>query len=169
MSPTALHEKVAGAIDSLVTLIALELEIQASSLGSTTFRREDIECGFEPDSSFYARNESRIRGKKQLDLTVDPPPDLVVEIDITRSSINKQALFSEFGIPEIWRYDGRQFEILQLRSGLYCRVETSSFLPFVTPQILTDFIAESLTLPPLEWMKGVREWARQVKTSSGQK
>lgn len=166
MSPTSLHDKVARAIDSLVTLISLELEIQASCYGSSTFKREDIERGFEPDSCFYGRNEERIRGKKELDLTVDPPPDLVVEIDITSSSINKQALFAEFGIPEVWRYDGQHFKILLLSGGLYFETDTSAFLPCITPQVLDDLIAKSLRLAPLEWMKSVREWARQVKSAN---
>jgi Uma2 family endonuclease len=162
MSPTALHESLARKIDAIVTLIALELEIEVGSLGSTTFKRGDLQRGFEPDSCFYFRNESLIRGKKEIDLTVDPPPDLVVEIDITRSSVDKRALIAQFGVPEVWRHDGRQLEILQLRGGSYAKTETSSVLPFVTPQLLTDFVAQSLTLSPLEWMNNVREWARQV-------
>lgn len=165
MSPTALHEKVTRAIDSFITLLALEFGIQASALGSTTFKLEELERGFEPDSCFYGKNERHIRGKEKIDLTIDPPPDLVVEIDITSSSIDKHALFAEFGMAEVWRYDGSQFEFLQLRGDSYSRVKTSSFLPFITPQILTDFIAQSLRLPPLEWMTNVREWARQIKTS----
>lgn len=163
MSPTALHENIARKIDAIVTLIALELEIDVGSLGSTTFKRYDLQCGFEPNSCFYSRNEALIRGKKEINLTVDPPPDLVVEIDITRSSFDKQDLFAQFGIPEVWRHDGRELEILQLRGGSYVKTETSSVLPFITRQLLTDFIAQSLTLSPLDWMNNVREWARQVK------
>lgn len=165
MSPTALHDSIAHAIDALVTLIAMEMEIQVRGLRSTTFKREDIERGFEPDCSFYSENEGLIRGKREIDLTVDPPPDLVVEIDITSSSINKQALFAQFGVPEVWRHDGRQLEILQLRGETYAKAETSSVFPVVTSQLLTDFIAQSLTLSPLEWMNNVRDWARQVKIS----
>ncbi len=164
MSPTSLHDKIARAIDSLVTLIALELELQASCMGSATFKREDIERGFEPDSSFYGRNEARVRGRKELDLTIDPPPDLVVEIDITSSTIDKQSLFAEFGVPEIWRYDSRQFEILQLSGGSYVKTENSAFLPCITPQVLDGFIANFFVMSALDWMKNVREWARQVKS-----
>jgi Uma2 family endonuclease len=168
MSPTALHDRIARAIEALVTLTTLEIEVQALSLGSTTFKREDIERGFEPDSCFYTKNESRIRDKKELDLTIDPPPDLVVEIDLTSSTINKLALFANFSVPEVWRYKDGQFEILQLMRGVYRRVDTSSVLPFITSQLLTDFIAESLTLSPLEWKMKVRDWARQVKRSRQQ-
>lgn len=168
MSPTALHDRISRAIEALVTLTTLEIEVEALSIGSTTFKRKDIERGFEADACFYARNEYRIREKKEIDLTVDPPPDLVVEIDVTSSSIDKLALFAEFGVPEVWLYKNGQFEILQLSSGLYHRVETSSMLPFITSQRLTDFIAESLTLSPLEWKMKVRDWAREVKRSHQQ-
>lgn len=163
MSPTPEHEDVNRAIDKLVSFVAFELEVETRDLGSTTFRLEDLERGFEPDSCFYVQNEPLIRGKDRLDLTVDPPPDLVIEIDITTSSINKRAIFAQFGVPEVWRYDGRQVEIFRLVSGAYVKSETSSVLPFFTAEVLTRFVAESRALSRLEWMKRVREWARQAK------
>jgi Uma2 family endonuclease len=165
MSPTPEHEKVNRAIDTLVNIAALEIEVEASDLGSTTFRLEDIERGFEPDSCFYVQNEALIRGKNRLDLTVDPPPDLVIEIDITSSSINKRAIFAKFGVPEVWRYDGEQMEILNLVNGAYVKSEVSSVLPFFTAAVLTKFVAESRTLSRLEWMKRVRDWARAQKAA----
>ena len=163
MSPTPELEKVNRAIDKLVSFVAFEMEVEVSELGSTTFRLEDLERGFEPDSCFYVQNEPLIRGKDRLDLTVDPPPDLVIEIDITTSSINKRKIFAQFGVPEVWRYDGRHLEIFKLVSGAYVNAEASSVLPFFTATVLTDFVAESRTLSRLEWMKSVRDWARAQK------
>ena len=91
MSPTPEHEKVNRTLDQLVSFVAFEMEVETSDLGSTTFRLEDLERGFEPDSCFYVQNEALIPGKDRLDLTVDPPPDLVIEIDITTSSISRPA------------------------------------------------------------------------------
>lgn len=163
MSPTAKHEKVNRSIELLVRITALEMNIEVGSLGSTTFKREDIARGFEPDSCFYVQNERAIRGKQELDLLVDPPPDIVFEVDITSSSINKRSLFAQFAVPEIWRYDDESIEILNLVNGAYVKNESSSVLPFITAKVLTDFIAESLTLSGLEWMKKVRAWAQQQK------
>ena len=163
MSPSPEHEKVNRTIDKLVSFVAFEMEVETRDLGSTTFRLEDLERGFEPDSCFYVQNEPLIRGKDRLDLTVDPPPDLVIEIDITTSSINKRAIFAQFGVPEVWRYDGRQVEIFKLVSGAYVKSEASSVLPFFTAEVLTKFVAESRTLSRLEWMKRVRDWARAQK------
>lgn len=163
MSPTTKHEKVNRTIDKFVSLVAFEFGVEANDLGSTTFRLEGFGRGFEPDSCYYIQNESFIRGKDELDLTVDPPPDLVIEIDITSSSIKKLPIFAQFGVPEVWRYDGHQVEFLKLTRGAYVKSESSSVLPFITAEVLTRFVAESLTLSRLEWMKKVRDWARQIK------
>ena len=165
MSPTAKHEKVNRSIELLVRITTLEMNIEVSSLGSTTFKREDIALGFEPDSCFYVQNEAAIRGKQALDLLVDPPPDIVVEIDISSSSINKRSLFAQFSVPEVWRYDGERIEILNLVNSAYVKAESSSVLPFITAKVLTDFIAASLSLSGLEWMKKVRDWAQQQKAA----
>lgn len=163
MSPTAKHDQVNRSIERLVTITALEMNVSVSSLGSTTFKREDIARGFEPDSCFYVQHEAAIRGKEELDLLVDPPPDIVFEVDITSSSIDKRSLFAQFAVPEIWRYDDESIEILKLVNSAYVKTEISSVLPYITAKVLTDFIAESLTLSGLEWMKKVRAWAQQQK------
>ncbi len=163
MSPTSKHEKVNRNIELLVRITALEMNIEVDSLGSTTFKREDIARGFEPNSCFYVQNEAAIRGKEELDLLVDPPPDIVFEVDITSSSIDKRSLFAQFAVPEIWRYDDESIEILSLVNSVYVKTERSSALPFITARVLTDFIAQSLTLSGLEWMKKIRAWAQQQK------
>lgn len=165
MSPTAKHEEVNRNIERLVTITTLEMNVEVRSLGSTTFKREDLARGFEPDSCFYVQNERAIRGKRELDLSVDPPPDIVFEVDITSSSIDKRSIFAQFAVPEVWRYDDESIEILNLVNSVYVKTERSSVLPFLTAQVLTDFIAESLTLSGLEWMKKVRDWAQQQKAA----
>jgi len=163
MSPTAKHEVVNESIKLLVNLISMEIGPILWGLGSTTFAREDIERGFEPDSCFYVRNESQIRGKERIDLSVDPVPDIVVEIDITSSSVKKRAVFAHFGVPEVWRYDGTKIEILILTGETYLRSDASLVLPVFTAEALTSLVADSLTLDRPEWMKKVLEWARRYK------
>lgn len=166
MSPTAKHEFVNRVIEVLVSALSEEMKVEISSLGSTTFKREDTERGFEPDSCFYFANEALVRGKERIDPILDSAPDLVFEVDIARSSMDKHSIFAHFKVPEVWRYDGETMEILNLDRGSYVKVEVSSILPFVTSAVLTSFVAESLTLSRLEWMKKVREWTQQQKTSS---
>src|SRR5437867_152246 len=99
MSPLPEHERLNRAIQLLVPLVAAEIGVKVYSLGSTTFRREDAQRGFEPDSCFYVQNLAAARGKRALDLAVDPPPDLMVEIDITSPSLPKLPIYAAFRVP----------------------------------------------------------------------
>jgi Uma2 family endonuclease len=93
MSPSAEHERHNLRIADLIGVIADAMNLEAEGLGASTFTREDLERGFEADSCFYVQNVDKIRNKERVDLSTDPPPDLVVEIDITNPSINKLVLF----------------------------------------------------------------------------
>src|SRR5579885_1128764 len=104
-SPSAEHEKCNRTIALFVEILAEELKIDIEDFGSTTFRRSDLARGFEPDSCFYIKNEVLIRGKQEIDLSIDPPPDLVIEIDLTSRALDKLSLYAQIGVPEIWRYD----------------------------------------------------------------
>lgn len=159
------HEKIIRTLDLLVELLAEEFEVESQTFGSTTYKRKDLQRGFEPDSCFYFQNEARMRGKKRLDLTRDPPPDLVVEIDITNPSIRKLPLFAAFGIPEVWRFDGQEMEILILEEGDYRKSATGQALPRVTAETISGFLHESFKIGRLEWIKKVRAWAQQVRAS----
>lgn len=92
VSPSPKHEKLNRGLALLVEVVAEEFGIDVYDLGSTTFKREDLERGFEPDSCFYVQNEERVRGKDRIDLETDPPPDLVIEIDITSPSLDKHPI-----------------------------------------------------------------------------
>ena len=166
MSPTPKHEKLNRAVELLVNALAEEFEVDWLGFGSTTFRREDLERGFEPDSCFYFQNELLVRDKERLDLTVDPPPDLVVEIDITSPSLDKSPIFAQLGVPEVWRYDGTTLKIFHLEGNAYVERQSSGVLPFVTSALLTDFLAESLNGNRRAWLRKVRSWAREQQKKS---
>jgi len=160
MSPLPEHEQINRAISRFVDVFAEEINLDVANLGSTTFKREDLERGFEPDTCFYIRNEASVRGKTKLDLAVDPPPDLVIEIDITNPSIDRFPLYAKFGVPEIWRHDGRRMSIFGLREGEYAEVAESAVLPPLSGSVLSRFVEESRSLGSVAWMRGVRRWAR---------
>ncbi len=157
------HEEINDIFRLLIHILAEEFEVERRAFGSTTYKRKDLQRGFEPDSCFYFKHEAQMRGKKRLDLTKDPPPELVVEIDITSLSIRKLPLFAAFGIPEVWRFDGLQVEIHLLEKGTYRKSENSLALPKVTAAVITRFIKEGLQMGHLKWVKKVRAWAHQVK------
>ena len=163
MSPSPKREKFNRRIAQLVLAFAEEMGIESEDLGSTTFRREDLERGFEPDSCFYIQNEARIRGKDRIDLAVDPPPDLVIEVDITSPSINKLPIYAQLGVPEVWRYDGEKLEILKLRDDRYLQVSESAVLPSLTGSVLTELVEQSKFSRRTFWLREVRRKVRELR------
>jgi Uma2 family endonuclease len=163
MAPSAKHEEPNRALSLFVDLVAGEWDIEVRRLGSATFTRENLSKGFEPDSCFYIQSVERIRGKEEIDLTVDPPPDLVIEIDITSPSLNKFPIYAAVGVPEVWRYQSGRVQIFQRTGEQYTAVEQSTVLPPLTSTILTQFLEESRTLRSPDWLRRVQDWARGHK------
>ena len=160
MSPSTEHESIAYYIGLLVALFAEEAGVDLCGAGSTTFDREDLERGFEPDACFYVRNAERVRGKPRIDLSLDPPPDLVIVVDITSPSLDKFPIYARAGIPEIWRHDGERLAIFELRGEEYIEVAESKILRPLTSEALSGFIAQRSSLDIMTWMRRVREWSR---------
>lgn len=161
MSPSAEHEEVSNLIRQLIYVLAEEMDLDIRDFGSTTFKRADLGRGFEPDSCFYIQSVERIGAASDLDLTVHPPPDLVIEIDITSPSLNKFPLYASVGVPEIWVYDGKRAGIYLLEAGNYVKAETSKALPRLTAVVLTNSVAEARNSKRSEWLRSLRAWARQ--------
>lgn len=155
--PSVRHEKAHRTLAQLVEVLAEETNLDLERLGSTTFKRKDLLKGFEPDSCFYIQNAAAIFGKDKLDLKVDPPPDLVIEADVTSESLNKFVLFSAMGVPEVWRYDDGRVTMYQLASGSYVETEQSSAFPLLSSAMATQFLAESLEMKSTLWFRRVRE------------
>src|SRR5215510_15546308 len=140
------HEIFNRTLATLVEIVAEEMQGDVINAGSTTFKRADLRRGFEPDSCFYIHNAERVRSKDEIDLTVDPPPDLVVEIDITSPSLNKFPIFAALSIPEIWRYDGTRVSFFGLEGDEYIERAESASLPKVTSDVLTEFVEKDKQL-----------------------
>src|SRR5262249_61224467 len=113
---SAPHEEPNRTLAALVEVLAEEFGLELRRLGSTTFKREKLLKGFEPDSAFYIARASAVRGR-HVDADVDPPPDLIIEIDISRSSLPRFPIFAAFGVPELCRYDGSRVSIWRLEGG----------------------------------------------------
>ena len=162
MSPLPEHEKYNRALAALVEVVAEELGLDFENLGSTTFRREDLQRGFEPDSCFYIQHEPAIRGKSALDLHVDPPPDLVIEIGITHLSLDKLPIYAAIGVPEVWRYDGQRLEMRALDGGRYVDRSESQALPGVARDDVARLVEEGKATRRIAWLASVRAWARHL-------
>lgn len=165
-SPSAEHERHNLRIADLIGVLADEMDLEVEGLGATTFTREDLERGFEADSCFYVQNVDKIRNKERIDLATDPPPDLVIEIDITNPSINKLLLYGEFGVPEVWRYNGDRLEMLCLRENQYEATEESVAFPKVSATVLTRLLQQGKALGRTGWLRMTRAWAHERYGSS---
>jgi Uma2 family endonuclease len=156
------REILKSIIALLVDILAEEFEIDIEGAGSTTFQREELAKGFELDACFYITNAERVPGKKQLDLAVDPPPDLIIEVDITSPSLNRFPIFAAFGVSEVWRYQNGQVTFYKLDNY----VETKASIAFsnVTSDLITKFVELSQQVKRTVWLRQVRESVRAIKS-----
>lgn len=161
MTPLMPHENSNRFIEGLVIVLCEELGLEVKRTGSLTLTRDDLQKGGEPDSSYYIQNESLVRGKENIDLAVDPPPDLVLEVEYSRSRINKLQLYAAMGIPEFWRYNGTVLRIYQLQSGQYVEVNQSITFTTVPVTEIPRFLKESRNVGEIACTKNFRSWVRQ--------
>ncbi|HET6251559.1 MAG TPA: Uma2 family endonuclease [Tepidisphaeraceae bacterium] len=160
MSPLPEHEDEKKVIARLVEELTIEAALPNRGFGSATFRREDRQSGLEPDECFYIQNESRVRGMKRFDPKKYPPPDLAIEIDVTRRSVPKEPVYARLGVPEIWRFDGRQLSILLLADdGTYRQSEKSLIFPFLPLDSFVTFAHRMLVEEPNGVIREFRKWA----------
>lgn len=156
---SARHEQPNRVLALLAELVGAGFGVKVCPLGSTTFKRDDLLKGFEPDSAFYIGRGSAFWGH-DVDPTVDPPPDLTIEVDVTRESLDRFPIFAAFGVPEVWRYDGSRVAVFRLEGGQYVETEVSPAFPALTGALITQFLEQSRRLEIAEWIDRVREWAR---------
>lgn len=154
--PSQEHEGVKTTLTQVVEAVAFARDLHYRSLGSTTFGREDLARGFEPDACFYLDHADVIAPNRPLDLAVDPPPDLVIEVDITRSSLDKLPIHAALGIPEVWRYTAGEVEIRCLTGDGYIMSGISRVLPGIAAGMVTRCIDEARTAAnQTAWFKQV--------------
>jgi Uma2 family endonuclease len=159
MAPSPEHEFSKTLMGRFVETLAEESEVQIYPLGSTTFKRPKL-SGAEPDECYYIYNIDAVRGKKRLDLTEDPAPDLVVEIDVTSSSQSRLQVYADLGVAEVWIYDGESLVIQQLQNGTYITSLTSQFFVNIPIPEIAGFLQQAKTMDYLELVKAFRKWVR---------
>jgi Uma2 family endonuclease len=135
------HEWSGANIGRLIELLAIILAMPFQPGGSTTMKRKLKKKGLEPDECYWFQHEKRMRGKKELDLKVDPPPDLALEVEVSRSVIKRMKIYAAFKVPEVWRFrGGRLLAYLLQADGSYKPSEHSGVFPFLAMQELQRFI-----------------------------
>ena len=162
MSPSIPHEAASDILRLLVNIICEERELDERGLGSTTHKRADLLKGVEPDGCFYIQNVEAITGVEDLDLTVHPPADLVIEADISHPSIAHFPIYAALGVPEIWHFQNGEVRFFGLREGQYIRLTNSLALPGIPSDVVTRFVNEAGAMKRPQWLREVREWIRSV-------
>jgi Uma2 family endonuclease len=159
MMPLPEHEDDKEIVGDLIKALLEELDIEFRSLGSTTFKKSQTQ-GLEPDQCFYIQNEAAIRGKKRIDLSVDPPPDLAIEIDVT--SRTHPSIYEALGVPELWRFDQGKLQINVLQDGSYAlAAESPNFQGLPLCEALPRYLAESKVIGRNKVLRAFRQWARE--------
>lgn len=158
--PLPKHEVAKAIIGDLVKIILEELEIDCECFGSTTFKRQDMNSGIEPDDSFYIQNHLQMIGKQKIDLNIDPPPDLVIEIDVT--SKTQLDAYLALAVTEIWRYENDKLQINIWQNGKYIESEVSPNFPNLPiAEIIPQFVEESRILGRSPTLRKFRQWVKQ--------
>jgi Uma2 family endonuclease len=162
MAPSSDHGFYGFSSGHAVVILAEELSIPILPGGIVTLKSQAVERGIEPDNCFWVASEESVRGKETIDLDVDPPPDLFVEIEITHSFLDRLEIAAKLEIPEVWRIDGDELKVLLLQpDGTYSESEWSrSFADFPVKEIV-PFLKRSTEVDYLTQMRGFREWVRK--------
>lgn len=156
--PLETHEFYSELIGRFIYFLVSEMGLKLKSMGSTTLERKDLDKGAEPDKAYYIQNQSKVVGRT-VDLSQDPPPDLVVEVDITHTDIDKLTLYARMGVLEFWRYDGQVWQIYELVNGEYQPADKSPTFSFVPKKKLYEFLEQAQT-DEIEAEKKFRQWIR---------
>ena len=162
MSPLMNHEHSNRLIERLIYILAEHLDLNLKSVGSMTCKRPDLTKAVEPDSSFYIENEPLVRSKTKIDLTQDPPPDLVIEVEYTNSAVNKLQLYAAISVPEIWRYNGEELFIYCLEGKEYIEQENSPTFASIPVKEIPRFIKQSQEIGEQKVSKDFRNWLKDL-------
>ncbi len=157
------HEYLKKIVAMLFERLAENLNIEIFAAGSTTFRREDISRGFEPDECYYVENARGMRGKDTVNLDFDPPPDLTIEIDVKHSSLDRMGIFAAMGIPEVWRYDGEMLEINLLVNDSYTVSDVSGVFTGVASVDLQDILKMGQKSPRNDFLACIDAYTSALK------
>lgn len=164
MVPLPEHEKAKEIIGDIVKLLLTELGINYDSLASTTFKNERMSQAVEPDACFYIQNQGAVIGKKRLDLTIDPPPDLAIEIDIT--SRTQLTNYQVLGVPELWRYDYQGLQINVLQNGEYIKLTSSPTFPTIPIiDLVNQYVEQSQFVGGSQALRDFRIWLQKNLSS----
>jgi Uma2 family endonuclease len=159
--PLPPHETYKRLLGRLVEIVTEEMDLEIRSLSASTWSRKDLLKGVETDECYYVQNEAAVRGKMEIDLSMDPPPDLVIEVDISSPSLPRLPIYAALGVPEVWQFDGERFKILGLAATEYVAQRQSLALAMVTVEVVQRLLVQAQEMGETSWAKAVRQWAKE--------
>lgn len=136
------HEFALRLIERFIIILIFEMGMKIKTMGSTRITRKDLERGSEPDCAYYIQHQPQVAGRN-INFSSDPPPDLVVEVDMTHTDIDTNRLYAAMRVPEFWRYNGITWRIYQLQGDVYQECDHSPIFPWVEKEYLYDFLAQA--------------------------
>jgi len=166
MSPLSRHDSKSRLLFLLVTTVG---EIDFLIIGTTTLRRQGRArrrgAGKEADEGFYlGADEARVRDNDDLDMAVDPPPSLAIEVDNTVDSKDALPAYARIGVPEVWIYKVKPgtLRFLRLAGAAYEDVDRSLGLPRLTPSLVLEALAARASggMGDRLWIRWLDGWAR---------
>ena len=157
--PLESHERSARLIERFIRILITEMGMMVKTMGSTTLDREDMLKSAEPDNGYYIQNYEQV-ADRTVNLNVDPAPDLVVEVDITHTDLNKNVLYAGIGVPELWRFNGRVWTIFKLVDSVYVECDRSPTFPTIEKAKLYEFL-EAAFRNEVAAEINLRQWVRE--------
>ena len=154
------HERLKSLFAHLLAVLTEELNLNLAGLGSTTFRLAEAARGLEPDDCYYIYQAERMAGQDTIALATDPPPDLVVEVDISHPSLNKFPIYASLRVPEVWRHDGATLQFFRLVGERYTQTPTSGLFPLLPAEVLAGFVQQGNQHGIIPMMRAFRDWVR---------
>ena len=161
MSPSRAHEGIATLLGTLIDIWTMELEIPFVSCRTMTIRRAVFERGFEPDNCYYVQHEPQMWNKKKINFKTDPPPDLAIEVEVTRKLLNKTEIYAAFRVPELWCWSGNTLKVLELsKDGEYVPRDTSICFPKLPIAKIEEIVRQLGTVGDTTLLLSFRDWVR---------
>ncbi|MBC7796521.1 MAG: Uma2 family endonuclease [Pyrinomonadaceae bacterium] len=160
MTLSTTHESYSRLIEKFIGSICITSRIDIASFGSATIKKSRVEKGSEPDACFYVQNAAAIGEKISVNFAIDPPPDVVVEIDWKHDSLYKFPIYAALNVPEIWRYDGNKMAFYKLDEEKYVEIEQSLALPMLSAQVLSDFLNRNGKESQSKILRDFEEWLK---------
>jgi len=162
MTVSPRHERYKHLLVLLIAVLAEELDIDVAGFGSMTFQREVLDRGMEPDECYWIAHEAAVRGRRVIDLASDPPPDLVLEIEVSRNLVARLPILAAFRVPEVWRCREGTLQMLLLQAdGQYAAAERSLAFPFLPLADFARFLNPDAAESETKLLRAFRAWVRQ--------